>query len=140
MGTTGYKNVDKAKPDECLAAKIMKSHRIMNGIFRKHLQPFGITNPQLTILFTLSKRETVTQTELGNILFLEKSSVSRNMRHLTSAGLISRANHTHLKIEDKGLQLLEEVIPAWNKAMDETKDLLGMDGMFALDTLIDKLT
>ncbi len=39
----------------------------------------------------------------------------------------------------KGFDLVEEIIPEWEKAMKETKNLINNDGVSAIDLLSQKL-
>ena len=138
MNKTGYTNVDSCDPRTCINSKIERSQRIINSIFRKHVSQFGITSSQLSILFILSKRGKCTGKELANILYLEKSSVSRNKRRMLQQELLE-SEGLHLLITSKGLELLEKVIPGWEKAMVETKEKLGSLGEESLNTLVNQL-
>jgi len=135
-----YKKVESCDPRQCIALKIMKSHRIINSIFRKHFKPFGLTNSQMSMLFILSKRGKTTQTVLSNDLCLEKSTISRNLQRLFKDGAVSRAAFPTIEITDKGLALLESIIPHWEKAMEESKMKLGEEGLDALNIVLTTLT
>lgn len=138
MPITSYKNVENCDPRSCINSKIAKSQRIINSIFRKHLKAFGITSSQLSMLFILSKKGSTSQQELADILYLEKSSVSRNKLRMLKQGLLEK-NGLNLNISQAGLKLLNEVIPSWNKAMDEAKVKLTKNGLDALDSVVNQL-
>lgn len=137
---SSHPQLDRTDPRTCIASKIMKSHRIINGIFRKHLKDFGLTNSQMSILFILSKRGRLKQHVLSEILYLEKSSVSRNMKRLFENELVSRQDFPVIEITEKGLELLESIIPHWNAAMEETRSKLGESGEAGLDMMLTNLT
>jgi predicted transcriptional regulator len=139
MQKTGFKNVDNCDPKLCINGKVSRAKRIVNGVFRKHLKEFGITSSQLSMLFVVSKRGKISQSELGNILYLEKSSVSRNKRRLVSQGWVENEGLNLIMAKD-GLMLLDKIIPAWDKAMDEIKDKLGEDGQNGLNVMLSQLT
>jgi DNA-binding MarR family transcriptional regulator len=124
MQKTGFKNVDNCDPRLCINGKISRAKRIVNGVFRKRLKPFGITSSQLSMLFILSKKGKTSQRELADMLYLEKSSVSRNKRRLVTQGWVENEG-LNLIIAKKGLSLLDQIIPAWDEAMDEIKLKLG---------------
>jgi len=138
MNKTGYQNIDSCDPRTCINSKIGRSQRIINSIFRKHVRQFGITSSQLSILFVLSKRGKCTGKELANILYLEKSSVSRNKRRMLEQEFLE-SEGSHILITNKGLELLEKVIPSWEKAMEETKKKLGNLGEESLNTIVSQL-
>ncbi|MFT6716142.1 MAG: DNA-binding MarR family transcriptional regulator [Saprospiraceae bacterium] len=139
MQKTGFKDVDNCNPSLCINGKISRAQRIVAGVFRKYLKEFGITSSQLSVLFVLSKRGKTSQNELVNILYLEKSSVSRNKRRLVSQGWVENED-LNLMITKKGLVFLNKIIPSWDKAMEEIKLRLGNDGQVGLDSVLSQLT
>ncbi|MCJ8288858.1 MAG: winged helix-turn-helix transcriptional regulator [Crocinitomicaceae bacterium] len=134
-----FKNIDSFNPKECISGKMMRLNRITANIFRKHLKPFGITDSQLTLLFVLTKRNNLNQKELSDIAVLEKSSLNRNLKRLIDSELVSKSSFPIIRITEKGKILVNTIIPEWEKAMTEIKELLESDGISALDTLITKL-
>ena len=137
---TGFTNIDQCDPRQCYSSQIMKTHRIITGIYRKHLKQFDLTNSQLSIMFILSKKGITTQTELSDMLYLEKSSVSRNMKRLFDKTYVSRANFPQLEITKQGLTILNDVVPFWKAAQSETNDILGEEGKNALGIILNQLT
>jgi len=117
----------------------MKSHRLINTLFRKHIARHGLTNSQCSQLLVLSKRREISQNTLGQVLFLEKSSVKRNMEKLTERGYFDKTAQPKIVITAAGLKKIDSVIPAWNAAMQEATNLLGDDGIAALDLVLTKL-
>ncbi len=134
-----YPNLESANPSQCIASKMMKCNRILSQVFRKHLLNFGLTNSQMTILFIIAKKGDVTQAQLASMLYLEKSTVSRNMRRLFEKELIIKEKNQIINITEKGKSFLEKIIPQWDKAMEESRKLLANDGLEALDTVLSKL-
>lgn len=135
-----HPNLDSCDPRLCISSRILKCNRIISSVFRKHLLQYGITNSQLSILFILAKRGETGQQELSNILYLEKSTVSRNMRRLIENGYLVRKSTRSIFITEKGKDFLEEVVPAWDRAMEEARTLLGEEGDEALTFLLTQLT
>jgi DNA-binding MarR family transcriptional regulator len=88
----------------------------------------------------VSKMENVHQSKIAKMLALEKSSVSRNVKRLLSTGLITTQESKELKATNKGKQLMEQLIPAWENAKKEVDEILGEDGQQALELLKRKLT
>ncbi|MEO9485053.1 MAG: MarR family winged helix-turn-helix transcriptional regulator [Ekhidna sp.] len=134
-----FKNIYTVDPTTCLNGKMNRINRLTGNIFRKHLKDFDLTNSQLTILFVMLKRGKVTQKELSHILFMEKSSVNRNLRRLFERGYSSKKDFPLIEITAKGKELLETVIPSWQAAMNEIREVLQQDGEAAVDTILSKL-
>ncbi len=136
---TGYENVDACNPLQCIASKVMKSHRIINGIFRKHLKGFDLSNSQLSMLFVVTKSGGLTQAALSEHMYMEKSTVSRNVAGLLKKSLITKEESPLIKTTTEGLVLLNEIIPHWEAAMSETRARLQEEGESALDVLMTSL-
>jgi DNA-binding MarR family transcriptional regulator len=139
MEKRAFKNLENFDPRSCINGRIAKSQRIISGVFRQHIKPFGITSSQLSMLFVLSKRGASTQNEISNILYLEKSTVSRNKRRMVSQGWVENQG-LNLTITKTGLSLVNDIIPEWKKAMTEIKEKLGKAGEIGLETVITNLT
>ncbi len=117
----------------------MRLNRVTANIFRKYLNPFGVTDSQLTILFILSKMDNLNQKQLSDIAILEKSTLNRNLKRLIESELITKKDFPIIKITSKGKNLVKKIIPEWQKAMNEIEDLLETDGKKALEILTQKL-
>jgi len=135
-----FNNIENFNPRECISGKVMRISRITANIFRKHLAPFGITNSQLTLLFVLTKAGGLTQKQLSDFIFLEKSSVNRNLNRLIGKNYVSKINFPTIEITIKGKQFVELIIPEWEKAMEEIRMMIGDDGETAISELLNKLT
>jgi DNA-binding MarR family transcriptional regulator len=135
-----HPNLVNCDPGQCISSKILKCNRIISSIFRKHLLPFNITNSQMSILFIVAKRGEATQQELATMLYLEKSTISRNMKRLFDGDLLIKQSPKQIQITEAGKDFLEEIIPAWDKAMGESKALLTAKGEAALTLLLNQLT
>lgn len=133
------KNLHSIDPTTCLNGKMNRINRLTANIFRKHLKNFDLTSSQLTILFVLFKRGGVTQKELTDILFMEKSSVNRNLRRLLEKGYATKKGFPIIEITTDGKLLLEKVVPSWQAAMLEIREALQQDGEDAVDTILSKL-
>lgn len=127
-------------PRNCIASKIQKSNRIINNIFRKHLKQFGLSNSQISILFVLSKKKIISQAELGQFLYLEKSTVNRNIKRLIDNKLLFINSNNKIEISEKGINQVISIIPIWENAMEEVSKLLGEKGNNSLDNVLYTLT
>ncbi|HFC00744.1 MAG TPA: MarR family transcriptional regulator [Phaeodactylibacter sp.] len=138
--TTVYPNIHRFTPSDCISGKVMKCNRIVANLFRKHLKPFNITDSQLSIIFVISKAKNSNQKKISELLYLEKSTVNRNLNRLLQKGVIAYTGKKELTLTKQGKQLLNAVIPHWEKAMTEIRILLNEDGENALNLLTKKLT
>lgn len=101
--------------------------------------PYNITDSQLSILFVITKKKEITSKKISDMLCMDKSTISRNLRRLIEKKYISKKGGFYLSITDHGKQLLEEVIPEWEKAMFETRQIIGNEGENSLNILLTQL-
>lgn len=134
-----YPNIERLNPKYCISGKIRRCHRLIAQIFRKYIAPFNITSSQLSILFVIAKKAVVTQTVLASTLVLEKSTVNRNLRRLFEKDYVVKEENKTLTLTKTGKDLLEQIIPAWEKAMEETTEILEEEGIAALEIVLAKL-
>ena len=134
-----YPNIEKCDPRTCISGSMMKCNRIIASIFRKHLKPFSVTDSQLSILFVVTKVNGVNQKRITEILFMEKSTVNRNIVRLIDNKYISFDKNLFLKTSKKGKRFLEKVLPHWDLAMNEMRTILGKEGTEALSIIKTKL-
>ena len=132
-------NIDTFNPSSCISAKMTGLNRIIASIFRKYISPFGVTNSQLTLLFILSKKEGLNQKSLSDMIYLEKSSLNRNLQRLLEEKLLTKAKFPIISITDKGKIAVNKIIPEWQKAMNEIEELMEDSGKKALDTLLNNV-
>lgn len=135
-----FKNIEDFTPRECISGKIMRINRITANIFRKYLAPFKVTDSQLTLLFLLTKAGGLTQKELSDFIYLEKSSLNRNLKRLIEKELLTRKKFPVIKITHEGKLFVEQIIPEWKKAMAEIRIIIGDEGEQSVSILLKKLT
>lgn len=125
----------------CIGANIRSLSRVVDNYYRSCLATFDITENQMTILFTLNKMGEIEQGKIGNTLALEKSTVSRNIKLLEKKGFIDRttAYRPEMKLSKKGQKLVVELIPGWEKVMDELTNKLGTESISLIQELEKKL-
>jgi len=135
-----FKNIEQFNPIECISGKIMRISRITASIFRKHLSPFDVTNSQLSLLFVLTKAGGLTQKQLSDFVFLEKSSLNRNLKRLIDKELLTRKKFPVIEITHQGKIFVDGIIPEWEKAMSEIRGILGEDGEKSISKILTLLS
>ncbi|TMU56572.1 MarR family winged helix-turn-helix transcriptional regulator [Flagellimonas algicola] len=126
---------------ECIGSRLRKISRMVDSHFRQHLVDFDITENQMTILFAMSKMKKVEQGRIGKYLYLEKSTVSRNIKLLEKRGFVSRSSDYRPTVEltDEGYKMVETLTPVWLGIMDELVGVLGSSGLDGLRNLETKM-
>ena len=75
-------NFDRIDLRTCLNAKLRKLHRIINAAYMSNLKPFGLRGSMLSILFIIGKRPGVNQKVIADMLILDQSTMSRDLKKL----------------------------------------------------------
>lgn len=116
----------------------MLLNRLTANIFRRYLKPFNITDSQISLLFILSKKGGLNQKQLTGFMQIEKSTLNRNLKRLLERNYLSRANFPIIEITEEGKIFVNNIIPEWEKAMAEIREILNEDGEEALDLVLSK--
>ena len=131
----------KHEVQNCIGANIRSLSRIVDNYYRNCLEGFNITENQMTILFTLSKTGKIEQGKIGEALALERSTISRNIKLLEKKELLTRTTDYRPEVElsKKGKDLVVDLLPHWNKVMDELTNKIGVESIFLIQELERKL-
>ena len=97
-----------------------------------------MTDSQTAILFVLSKAGKISQKQLAEYQKLEKSTLNRNIQRLLQRKLVMKSEGKLIQLTQEGKILVNDIIPEWKKAMQEITDILGDDGVAALNLVIKK--
>lgn len=127
-------NFDRINPAGCVNAKLRRLHRLINSVYQQKINPFGLRGSMLSILFIIGKNnkqnKPVNQKTLAEILVLDASTMSRDLKKLVNKGWvkISRgedSRNSELALTKEGFMLLEEVSPVWEALHHKVEALLG---------------
>lgn len=77
-------------PPDCFTFMLAKAYQRAHGHFRKKLEPFGLTNIQHAVLEALWYRDGQTAAELGQMLVLDKATLSGVLVRMQDASWIER--------------------------------------------------
>lgn len=130
--------------DECIAVRVRMINRVVTGAFDEALRPFGITVAQINVLVSVQSLGEPLQSEIGSILYLEKSTLSRNVERLVRDGYlrardVADSRSRRLSVSARGRQLIERALPAWESAQERVREILGDDTERALRDTADSL-
>jgi DNA-binding MarR family transcriptional regulator len=129
---------------ECIAARVRLINRAITAIYDQALRPHGIRVSQGNILVAVARMGSARPAEVCRMLRIEKSTLSRDVELMKQEGWLESdppaggRNHV-LRITAKGLGLIRDSQPAWEKAQAEASRLLGDDGVRSLHELATRL-
>ena len=103
---------------ECLVARLRMLNREVTGYYDDALRPLGVKVSQTNVLTAIAKLQPVGPGVIGELLHIEKSTLSRNLERLRSRGWLRVSagddDRSHLlEVTAKGRKLLEEALPLW---------------------------
>ncbi len=129
---------------ECIGFRVRMLNRMVTAIYDEALSEAGWKTSQFSLLVAVTNREESRPAELAKILQMDESTLSRNVERMCAKGWLrlepDNDRRCHLiRITDKGLALIHEGYPAWQKAQEEVSRRLGADGVAALRSVVRKL-
>ena len=131
----------KYRLKHCIGLRLRRLSRVADGYMRNCVAEFGITENQMTILFLLTELGKVEQGKIGEVLVLQRSTVSRNINLLEKQNLVLKTTdyRPEVALSRKGKQLVNNLIPLWENAMDALIQIIKTDGMTNIKKLEDRL-
>jgi DNA-binding MarR family transcriptional regulator len=119
---------------ECLLVRVRKLNRVLTGIYDSELRPFGLKASQLSLLVLVTKAGPIRRIEIGKILHIDPSTLTRNLKIMLTNGWIQEiadgedGRGLPVQITVRGRDLLNQIGPSWRKAQTRTEKFLGADG------------
>ncbi len=131
----------KYKLNECIGARFRRITRTIDNVYRVNLSDTPVTEQQMTILFYLKMRGSCEQGLIGRDLVLERSTVSRNVKALVVMGFIIKSDDYRptLNLSANGVQMVEKLIPIWEKIMDQLIMEIGDENLALIQGIESKL-
>jgi DNA-binding MarR family transcriptional regulator len=114
----------------CLAVRVRLIGRVVTGIYDRAVEGHGLSIAQANLLAALGVVGPCAPTKLGDVLHLERSTVSRNLNLLLKHGWIEALTSDAKGVREvaltrAGRKKVESVIPDWRRAQDQVTELLG---------------
>lgn len=129
----------------CLAVRVRLISRAVTGIYDRAVEGHGLSIAQVNLLAALGKVGPCAPTKLGDVLHLDRSTVSRNLNLLLKQGWIEAISADAKGVREvaltrAGRKKIESVMPDWRRAQDEAAQLLGTVGVDAVMTIARSLS
>ena len=114
----------------CTCASLRRTTRVVTKFYEDALKPSGLTPGQFTILAVLLHRGGRRQSEISELLAMERTTLIRNLRPLEARGLIvgTAVGPRHaktLEITSDGKAAHELALPHWQSAQSKIIETLG---------------
>jgi DNA-binding MarR family transcriptional regulator len=128
----------------CIAVRLRLLNRVVTNFYDDALRPLGLKVSQLNILIVTAKLGVARPTQVCEILQLDASTLSRNVKPLQAHGWLEvvpgeDARAQPFRLTPRGRRLVEKAVPAWEKAQRRATELLGDEGIALLDKAAKKV-
>src|SRR5213082_2296918 len=138
--TTSIDTISKT----CIAVRLRLLNRVVSSFYDEALRPLGLRVSQLNILIVTAKLGLARPAQVCDILQLDASTLSRNVKPLQAHGWLEvvpdeDARAQPFRLTPQGNRLIEKAIPAWEEAQRRAGELLGGEGIALLDRAAKKL-
>jgi DNA-binding MarR family transcriptional regulator len=139
--------VAKVKPGNlsCACASLRRAARAVTRLYDQELRASGLKSTQFTLLMALRTAGNITQGQLGEILALDSTTLTRTLRILLRQGAIRAVpgqdrRERHLSLTAEGRQRFHRARPDWERAQRRLKSSLGQPEWQQLGEILAQVT
>jgi len=116
----------------CLCGSLRRAARALTQRYEKELRPLGLRGTQLTILQVLARAGEVSQGQLGEMLAMDSTSLTRTLRIMMREGWVAERRGSDrrekwLRLAAEGERVLAQAIPAWEQVQEKVRTELGAE-------------
>ena len=128
----------------CIAVRLRLLNRVVTNLYNDALRPLGLKVSQLNILIVSAKLGLARPAQVCEILQLDASTLSRNVKPLQAHGWLEvvpdeDARAQPFRLTPQGKRLIEKAVPAWEEAQRQAAELLGEEGIALLNKVARKV-
>jgi DNA-binding MarR family transcriptional regulator len=116
----------------CMCASFRRASRVLTQLYEEALRPAGLRGTQFTVLQTLSLAGEVTQGELGQILAMDSTTLTRTLNIMGRHGWIAKRRgddrrEWRMRLSKAGEIQFKQAFPHWEKAQTQLQRQLGKE-------------
>lgn len=117
----------------CACGNLRRTTRAITQFYDQLLQPCGLRSTQISLLLNISLHGSTSVGELGAILLMDQTTVTRNIEILRKLGYIhitkedNDARKKSISITQSGASKLKEAMPLWEQAQSRIEQGLGSE-------------
>src|SRR5262249_2948987 len=113
----------------CLCSALRRASRAVSRLYDEELRAVRLRTTQYSLLRLLARAGKIRQRDLGDLMFLDETTVTRNLRPLIGRAWVAlRAGQDRrekrVAITEVGTAKLEEAGPAWERAQERMRSVL----------------
>lgn len=128
-----------------MCSSVRRASRALTQLYEQALRPLGLRSSQFTILQVLSRAGEVSQGQLGGMLAMDSTTLTRTLEIMLRQGWIAEhrgqdRRQRRLSLAKAGRAELDRALPVWEKVQSQLKRDLGEQSWKQLFQLADQLT
>ena len=132
-------------PLPCMCASFRRTARALSQLYDEAMRPTGLRGTQFTILQALSMTGEITQGDLGEVLALDSTTLTRTLDILSRRGWIAKRQgkdrrERWLRLTPAGQKQFNAALPAWQKVQDRLRRQMGHERWQALLQMTQEVT
>ena len=109
-----------------------RATRAVTRLYDRELREVGLRSTQFTLLQALHLAGTITQGELGSLLSLDSTTLTRSLQPLVDEGWVKSERgedrrERHLRLTASGEHKYQGALPAWRRAQNQLNKTIGRD-------------
>ena len=114
----------------CMCGTLRRTSRALTQLYEQALRPFGLRATQLTILQVLSLTGEVSQGQLGEMLAMDSTSLTRTLAIMGREGWVTARRgkdrrERWVRLSSAGEMQLRRALPVWEKVQSRLRHRLG---------------
>ena len=130
---------------DCMCGGLRRTARALTQLYEKTLRPLGLRASQFTILQVLARAGEISQGQLGGILAMDSTTLTRTLKIMRQQGWIAERRGQDrrerlLRLAKPGEAVLKRAAPAWEKVQARLLRQLGQQRWDNLANWSDELT
>ncbi len=129
----------------CMCANLRRAARALTRVYNRELQSDGVEITQFTLLMALDHVGEISQGELGDILALDSTSLTRMLKLLSKHGWVQSKEGDDRRVRlfrltKAGREKFQQCLPHWKHAQEQLRTALGEKTMYQLGGTLAEVT
>jgi DNA-binding MarR family transcriptional regulator len=129
----------------CACANLRRAARAVSRLYNHALRSERIEITQFTLLMALDRAGEISQGQLGKLLALDSTTLTRVLELLQKKGWVKEKEGEDrrfriIQLTAAGRRKLANSVPHWKKAQSRLQEALGEQTMNQLDGTLDRVT
>jgi DNA-binding MarR family transcriptional regulator len=129
----------------CMCGNVRRTARALTQLYEEALRPVGLRTTQFTILQVLQRAGEVLQGQLGEILAMDSTSLTRTLRIMVRQDWVTERRgrdrrERWLRLSEGGKEMLGKAMPVWEEVQARLRERFGEEQWRNFQRLANQVT